>query len=222
MSECIKRMCYKELWNILTWPSSVVRNGSSSRIQFLPKKAKTSQEWLWRNVLAFISAKNLFFGVHTSDPWTINCGMFWRTWHAKQCHNSLEILRRFLLKAAAEIPLEMERVVTAEWPEHLKACVKAQGGHFEWHYYKWNLKLLQINYLARKVDVLFNSPRSHCTCNRTYGKTMYNLNSWQHCQMTHFLTWTLYKSHSDIRRFPWKWTVKGVIMCLCRCHLILC
>jgi len=28
--------------------------------------------------------------------------------------------------------------------------------------------------LARKVDVLFNFPsRSHCTCNTTYGKTMY-------------------------------------------------
>jgi hypothetical protein len=37
-----------------------------------------------------------------------------------------------------------------------------------------NLKLLQINYLARKVDVLFHFPsRSHCTCNRTYGKTTY-------------------------------------------------
>ena len=35
-----------------------------------------------------------------------------------------------------------------------------------------DLKLLQINYLARKVDVLFNFPsRSHSTCNRTYGKT---------------------------------------------------
>ena len=38
-----------------------------------------------------------------------------------------------------------------------------------------NLKLLQINDLARKVDVFFNfRSRSHCTCNRTYGKTMYN------------------------------------------------
>jgi len=37
-----------------------------------------------------------------------------------------------------------------------------------------NLKLLQINYLVEKVDVLFTFPsRSHCTCNRTYGKTMY-------------------------------------------------
>jgi hypothetical protein len=37
-----------------------------------------------------------------------------------------------------------------------------------------NLKLLLINYLAQKVDVLFHFPsRSQNTCNRTYGKTRY-------------------------------------------------
>jgi hypothetical protein len=36
-----------------------------------------------------------------------------------------------------------------------------------------NLKLLLINYLARKVDVLFHFPsRSQNLCNRTYGKTV--------------------------------------------------
>jgi len=34
-----------------------------------------------------------------------------------------------------------------------------------------NLKLLQINYLARKVYVLFNFPSRSRTCNRNYGKT---------------------------------------------------
>jgi hypothetical protein len=24
----------------------------------------------------------------------------------------------------------------AVWPERLKACAEAEGGHFEWHYYK--------------------------------------------------------------------------------------
>jgi hypothetical protein len=46
-------------------------------------------------------------------------------------HNSLESLRRSLVKAAAEIPLETECVTTAEWPEHLKACVEAYGCHFD-------------------------------------------------------------------------------------------
>jgi hypothetical protein len=38
----IKRTCYKELWNSLTWPSSVVRNGSSSRTQFMSKSQDDS------------------------------------------------------------------------------------------------------------------------------------------------------------------------------------
>jgi len=24
----------------------------------------------------------------------------------------------------------------SNWPERLKACVEAESGHFEWHYYK--------------------------------------------------------------------------------------
>ena len=38
-----------------------------------------------------------------------------------------------------------------------------------------NLKLLLINYLAQKVDVLFHFPsRSQYTWDRTYGRTVYN------------------------------------------------
>ena len=45
---------------------------------------------------------------------------------------------RSLVKAAAatEIPLATVHAAIAEWPERLKACVEAEGGHFEWHYYK--------------------------------------------------------------------------------------
>jgi len=32
------------------------------------QKAKTSQEWLWRNLLAFISAKNWFSGSADLNP----------------------------------------------------------------------------------------------------------------------------------------------------------
>jgi len=37
-------------------------------------------------------------------------------------HNSLEGLRRSLLKGVSE--MEMEGAMTAEWPELLKACVE--------------------------------------------------------------------------------------------------
>jgi hypothetical protein len=46
-------------------------------------------------------------------------------------HYSLESLRRSLVKAAAEIPLETEHAVSAERPEGLKGCIEAEGGHFE-------------------------------------------------------------------------------------------
>jgi hypothetical protein len=49
----------------------------------------------------------------------------------RKSHNSLERLRRSLVKAAAEISMEIEREATADWPERLKVCVEAQGGHFE-------------------------------------------------------------------------------------------
>jgi hypothetical protein len=40
-------------------------------------------------------------------------------------------MKRSLMKAAAEIPLETVRAAIAEWPERLKACVEAEDGHFE-------------------------------------------------------------------------------------------
>jgi len=35
-----------------------------------------------------------------------------------------------------EIPMETVRAAIAEWPERLKACIEAERGNFEWHYYK--------------------------------------------------------------------------------------
>jgi len=45
-------------------------------------------------------------------------------------------------------------VPRAEWPERLKACVEAEGGHFEWHYYKEKLKTI--------ANQLFDS-KSECS-----------------------------------------------------------
>jgi hypothetical protein len=55
-------------------------------------------------------------------------------------HNNLDSLKRSLVKGAAEIALEMVRASIAEWPKRLKACVEAEGRHFEWHYYIQKLK----------------------------------------------------------------------------------
>jgi inhibitor of nuclear factor kappa-B kinase subunit alpha len=75
-------------------------------------KAKVTQEWLWRNVPAFISA-------------------ILEDMACRKHHNNLDGLKRSLVKAAAEIPLDTVGAAIAEWPEHRKACIEAEGSHFE-------------------------------------------------------------------------------------------
>jgi hypothetical protein len=52
------------------------------------------------------------------------------------------------MKAVAEIPLETVCAATTEWPEHLKACVRAEGAILSDIIINKNLKLLLINYLS--------------------------------------------------------------------------
>jgi hypothetical protein len=67
-----------------------------------------------------------------------------------------------------EIPLETECAATAEWPSVSSLASRQRAAILSNIIINENLKLLHINYLAQKVDVLFNFPsRSHCTCNIT-------------------------------------------------------
>jgi hypothetical protein len=79
--------------------------------------SKRTQEWLRRNVLAFISAEDW--------PWDYKLWAVLEDIACQKHYNNLDSLKRSLLKAAAEIPLEMVRATIAEWLERLKACVEA-------------------------------------------------------------------------------------------------
>jgi len=46
-------------------------------------KAKTTQEWLWRNVLAFISDEDWHLGSPDLNLPDYKLWAVWRTWHAK-------------------------------------------------------------------------------------------------------------------------------------------
>jgi hypothetical protein len=48
-----------------------------------------------------------------------------------QKHYNLDILKRSLVKKAAEIPMEKMHAAIAEWQKHLKTSVLAKGGNFE-------------------------------------------------------------------------------------------
>jgi hypothetical protein len=80
---CIKRMYYKELWNLVTQLSSMVRNGSSSRTQLLPTRPRRLISGCGGTFQPLSVPRIGPRGVQTSPLWTINCGLFWWTWLAK-------------------------------------------------------------------------------------------------------------------------------------------
>ena len=94
-------------------------------------KAKTAQEWLWRNLLAFISTENWPSGSPDINPLDSKLWAVLEDMVCRKCHNSLESLKRSLMKGAVVILLGMVRVATAEWLECLKACIEVEGGNFE-------------------------------------------------------------------------------------------
>jgi len=99
-------------------------------------KAKTTQDWLRKNVRAFIRAENWPSGSPDLKPLDYKLWAVLEDMACQKRHNNLDSLKRSIVKAAAEILLETVRAAIAEWPERLKACVEAECGHFEWHYYK--------------------------------------------------------------------------------------
>jgi len=94
-------------------------------------KAKTIQQWLRRNIPAFISAEDWPLGRPDLNSRDYKLWVVLEDMACQKRHNNLDNLKRSLVKAAAEIPLETVRAAITEWLERLKACVEAESGHFE-------------------------------------------------------------------------------------------
>jgi hypothetical protein len=97
-------------------------------------KAKTTQELLWRNVMAFTSAEDWALGSPDLKPRDYKLWAVLEDMACQKYQKNLDSLKS-LVKAVVEISMETV-CVTIEWLECLKACFKAEAGHFEWHYYK--------------------------------------------------------------------------------------
>jgi hypothetical protein len=111
-------------------------------------KAKTAQEWLRRIVAAFVSAKDWPSGSPDLNPQDCKLWAVLEDMACQKHHNNLDSLKRSLVKAAAEIPLETVHAAIAEWLECLKACVGQTAAILSGIIINKNLKLLLINYLA--------------------------------------------------------------------------
>jgi hypothetical protein len=83
------------------------------------------------NVPPFISAEVWPSGSLDLNPLDYKLWAVLEDMACRKCHSNLNSLKRFLVRAAAEIPLETVCAAIAEWLEHLKACVGVEGGYFE-------------------------------------------------------------------------------------------
>jgi hypothetical protein len=79
----------------------------------------------------FLRAKDLPSGIPDLNPLDYKLWAVLKDMACRNRHNNQGSLKRSVVKAAAEIPLEMVRAGLADWPEGLKVCVGAEGGHFE-------------------------------------------------------------------------------------------
>jgi hypothetical protein len=79
----------------------------------------------------FIRAEDLPSRIPDLNPLDYKLWAVLEDMACRKRHNKLDSLKRSLVKAAAEIPLDTVRATIPEWTESLKACVGAEGGHFE-------------------------------------------------------------------------------------------
>jgi hypothetical protein len=149
----------------------VVRNRSSSRTHFLPKKAKMTQERLQRKVPAFISAEDWPSGSPDLNPLDNKMWAVLEDVACRKGHNNLDCLTRSLVKAAGEIQLEKVHAAKQGGWSVSRLALGQKAAILSDIIINKNLKLFLKNYLVRKGDVLFHFPsRTHNPCNKTYGK----------------------------------------------------
>jgi hypothetical protein len=94
-------------------------------------KAKTTQTWLESNVPDFIRSSDWPSASPDLNPLDY---CLWNILEEKACsksHRNIESLKADLIKAAASIPIEVVRGCIDTWPNRLRKCIKAKGGHFE-------------------------------------------------------------------------------------------
>ena len=90
-------------------------------------KAKTTKEWLQRNIATFIIAEDWPSENPDLNPLDYKLWPLFKDVACQKHHNNLESLKRSLIKAVAETV----SAAIAEWLEHLKTCMEAEGGNFE-------------------------------------------------------------------------------------------
>lgn len=94
-------------------------------------KARTTQAWLEDCVPEFIRSEEWPSGSPDLNPLDYKLWQELENMACRRRHASIDSLKRALNKAVANFPLNTLRTAIDEWPQRLRACVRARGGHFE-------------------------------------------------------------------------------------------
>lgn len=94
-------------------------------------KAKSTQDWLRANKIDFIAHEDWPSSSPDLNPLDY---ALWQVIEEKACakrHTNLESLKKAIIKTVADVDMNVVRAAIDAWPQRLKACVSAKGGHFE-------------------------------------------------------------------------------------------
>ncbi|CAK1587633.1 unnamed protein product [Parnassius mnemosyne] len=94
-------------------------------------RAKSTQDWLAAREIDFIRHEDWPSSSPDLNPLDYK---IWQHLEEKARSNpnpNLESLKTSLIKAAADIDMDLVRAAINDWPRRLKACIKNHGGNFE-------------------------------------------------------------------------------------------
>lgn len=94
-------------------------------------KAKTTQEWLKNHLPDFISIEDWPSGSPDLNPLDYKLWSVLEDMVCHKRHRNLESLKEDLTEAVDNFPIYEVRTAIDEWPDRLRRCVEANGGHFE-------------------------------------------------------------------------------------------
>ncbi len=94
-------------------------------------KAKTTQQWLQKNVPDFISTNDWPAGSPDLNPLDYKLWSELENMACRKRHPNIDSLKSSLINAMSHFPIRCVRDSIDAWPLRLRACVDARGGHFE-------------------------------------------------------------------------------------------
>ena len=94
-------------------------------------KAKSTQEWFEREKIDLITPQDWPSSSPDLNPLDYS---IWSHLEGKVCakaHRNLDSFKSSLVEAVASIDMNVVRNSIDDWPRRLRACIQAEGGHFE-------------------------------------------------------------------------------------------